>query len=59
MWLRDGLPHTLSNTRIMTYGYDSRLYGSTSFASISSYGKSLLADIISARATPEVRPAPK
>ncbi|KAH0537353.1 hypothetical protein FGG08_005832 [Glutinoglossum americanum] len=59
MWLRDGLPQALLGTRIMTYGYNSRLYGSASFASISSYGKSLFADVVSARATPKERCGPK
>ena len=54
MWLRDGLPQALPNTRIMTYGYDSRLYTSASFANTNSYGRSLLADLVSARASPGV-----
>jgi hypothetical protein len=59
MWLRDGLPQALPNTRIMTYGYNSRLSGSASFASISDYGKSLLASVVSTRATPEESPTPQ
>jgi tartrate dehydratase beta subunit/fumarate hydratase class I family protein len=27
MWLKDFLPQDIKNTRIMTYGYDSRLLG--------------------------------
>ena len=59
MWIRDGLPQALPNTRIMVYGYDSRLSGSASFASTSDYGKSLLANVVSARATLEESPAPQ
>jgi hypothetical protein len=58
VWLRDGLPQALPNTRIMAYGYDSRLSGSASFASTSDYGKSLLANVASARVTSEESPAP-
>ena len=49
MWLRDGLPETLQRSRIMIYGYDAKLDGSSSYATISNYGKSLLHDVVLAR----------
>lgn len=58
MWLRDGLPQALPKTRIITYGYDSRLLGSDSFANISDYGKTFLSNVVSARATSEGRRVP-
>ena len=30
LWLRDFLPHTIPNARIMTFGYDSGVVGSRS-----------------------------
>ena len=30
LWLRDFLPHTIPNARIMTFGYDSRVIGTRS-----------------------------
>ena len=30
LWLRDFLPHTIPNARIMTFGYDSRVVGTRS-----------------------------
>lgn len=54
MWLRDALPSALPTARIMTYGYGSKLQGSTSDASFRSYAVSLLAQVASARKRPEV-----
>lgn len=34
MWLRDALPHELPGTRVLTYGYDTRLAGSHSFQNL-------------------------
>lgn len=54
MWLRDALPSALPTARIMTYGYDSKLQGSTSDASFGSCAVSLLAQVASARKLPKV-----
>ncbi|KAF8535728.1 hypothetical protein BDD12DRAFT_750928 [Trichophaea hybrida] len=39
MWLRDFLPLSLPDVRILTYGYDSALKGSTSTNSIQQYSR--------------------
>lgn len=54
MWLRDALPSALPTARIMTYGYGSKLQGSTSDSSFRSYAASLLAQVESARKRPKV-----
>lgn len=54
MWLRDALAKDVSGLRILTYGFDSGLVGSTSFASIGSYAKELLRDLIGARSHVDV-----
>lgn len=38
MWLRDGLPKDLPNTRIFTYGYDTQLLGSLSIQNLTDVG---------------------
>lgn len=38
MWLRDGLPKDLPNTRIFTYGYDTQLQGSLSIKNLTDVG---------------------
>ncbi|OJD35887.1 nacht and ankyrin domain containing protein [Diplodia corticola] len=38
MWLRDDLPRDLRETRIIIYGYDTRLEGSHSFQNVSDIG---------------------
>ncbi|KAF2181720.1 hypothetical protein K469DRAFT_588829, partial [Zopfia rhizophila CBS 207.26] len=45
MWLRDFLPKSIPNARILTYGYDTRLPGSQSDASILELSRSLLESI--------------
>lgn len=50
MWLRDGLPKDLPNTRIFVYGYDTQLQGSSSVQSLTDLGLSLqtaLMDLLS------------
>ena len=54
MWLRDALPSNIPTARVMTFGYSSRLQGSSSFAGIRDYGKFLLAEIEAARRDPMV-----
>lgn len=58
MWLRDYLPGDLENqdlqARIMTYGYDSRLDKSQSYATIHDYSRRLLEALKNARSTPAV-----
>jgi len=56
MWLRDALPHDFPNARILTFGYDSHLQDSSSFASISDYGRVLLAEVVAARQESFVSP---
>jgi hypothetical protein len=50
MWLRDFLPDVVPKTRIMTYGYDTKLPGSQSEASIMDLSRKLLESIKTARA---------
>ncbi|KAI5777283.1 hypothetical protein EDC01DRAFT_624203 [Geopyxis carbonaria] len=42
MWLRDYLPNTIKNARILTYGYDTKLAGSYSTASFLDIARKLL-----------------
>ena len=57
MWLRDFLPESIKNSRILIYGYDTTLTGpgATSFASIRDMAKTLFFNLIGARAQPNVR----
>ncbi len=43
MWIRDKLPHLLPKVRFATYGYETRLYPSTSFQSVPDLAISLVA----------------
>ena len=45
MWLRDFLPNTTKEARILTYGYDTKLPGSQSSASILELSKKLLESV--------------
>jgi E3 ubiquitin-protein ligase DOA10 len=45
MWLRDFLPNALKTARIWTYGYDTKLPGSQSSASILELAKKLLESV--------------
>ncbi|KAL7964407.1 hypothetical protein HDV63DRAFT_415383 [Trichoderma sp. SZMC 28014] len=49
MWLRDFLPQTVANARILTYGYDTKIYGSQSEESILELAKALLESIKTTR----------
>lgn len=54
MWLRDFLPESV-DARILTYGYDSKLPGSQSEASITDLSKRLLESIKTTRSEEDVR----
>ncbi|KAF7532235.1 hypothetical protein G7054_g8144 [Neopestalotiopsis clavispora] len=41
MWLRDSLPQDFQNARVLIYGYDSHIPGSTSFQTLESLAASL------------------
>jgi hypothetical protein len=45
MWLRDFLPNAIKTARIFTYGYDTKLPGSQSSASILELSKKLLESV--------------
>ena len=45
MWLRDFLPTSIPNARIITYGYDTKLPGSQSTATILELSKKLLESV--------------
>ena len=49
MWLRDFLPGSISKARILTYGYDTKLPGSQSNASILEMSRKLLESIKTTR----------
>jgi hypothetical protein len=49
MWLRDFLPETVPDARIMTYGYDTELPGSQSEKSVVELSKNLLESIKTSR----------
>ena len=42
LWLRDFLPHTIPNARIMTFGYDSKVVDSKSVIGMMEHANSLL-----------------
>jgi hypothetical protein len=42
MWLDDLLPEQLPNARIMSFGYNSRVYGDATSARIKDHAKGLL-----------------
>lgn len=45
LWLRDALPEDLPGARIIIYGHDSKVAGSTSFQDIDALGKTLRAGL--------------
>lgn len=45
MWLKDLLPADIPNSRVLTYGYDSRVENSIDDSSISGYGMQLLEEL--------------
>lgn len=57
MWLRDFLPEHVPTARIMTYGYDTRLPGSKSTASIREFSQNFLAALNIVRVADTRRPA--
>jgi hypothetical protein len=54
MWLRDFLPKSIPNARILTYGYDTKLPGSQSTASILELSRKLLESVKTVRSRQEV-----
>src|SRR5213078_102810 len=58
MWIQDFLVPDLQpyNIRILTYGYDSQLPGSTSNAGISEFAQGFLRSFCNARQSKNVRP---
>ena len=54
MWLRDFLPDSVPKARIMTYGYDTRLPGSQSTASVLELSRKLLESVKAIRSQQEV-----
>jgi hypothetical protein len=56
MWLRDFLPEVIPTARILIYGYDSKLKGSKSFASIHDFAKRFLDEVKTVRGDPTVSP---
>jgi len=56
MWLHDFLPKTISNIRVLTYGYNSGIVGNVSddFSTIEEYKKGLIHALESARKSEEV-----
>lgn len=45
MWLRDALPLDAPVARILIYGYDTRLIGSSSFQNLTDLGRALQIDM--------------
>ncbi|KAF7136892.1 hypothetical protein CNMCM5793_006507 [Aspergillus hiratsukae] len=56
MWLRDTLPLDFPNARILIYGYDTQLVGSSSFQNLTDLGRGLLLDIKGIREPSQSRP---
>lgn len=56
MWLRDFLPEHVPSARILTYGYDSRLFKNKSTASIREFSRNLLQALGAARVDIASRP---
>lgn len=54
MWLRDFLPNEIPKVRILTYGYDTKLPGSQSTASIVELSKKFLESVKTIRRQEEV-----
>lgn len=55
MWLRDSLAHDIPNMRILIYGYDTQMYGSTSFANLDDLANEFQERIRSIRSYPRLR----
>jgi hypothetical protein len=58
LWLRDFLPKDIPNARIMTYGYDSKVWNSRSVVGIMENAEGFLMDLQWSRASAEVRLRP-
>jgi hypothetical protein len=58
MWLRDFLPKSIPNARILIYGYDTKLPGSQSEASILELSRRFLESIKTTRRGQAVRSHP-
>lgn len=58
MWLKDLLPESLPNIRIMTYGYNARFKNFTGQQDMRSICSKLLAELVDMRPTEEVRVSP-
>lgn len=58
MWLRDFLPEYVPTARILTYGYDSTLYGSDSTSSVRDFSGRLLETLKTARVHEDVSSTP-
>lgn len=54
MWLRDFLPESIPNARILIYGYDTKLPGSQSTASILELSRKLLESVKTIRSQQQV-----
>jgi hypothetical protein len=54
MWLRDLLPLTMTNSRIMTYGYDAGVYKNKGTLRILDNAENLLFSILNTRKTDQV-----
>ena len=58
LWLRDLLPHAIPNSRIMTFGYDSRVAGSKSVVGMMENANILLTQLSLLRNSDEVSISP-
>ena len=54
MWLRDFLPQEIPNVRVLVYGYDTKLPGSQSTASIAELSRKFLESVKTIRKQKEV-----
>ncbi|KAH0541380.1 hypothetical protein FGG08_004144 [Glutinoglossum americanum] len=54
MWLRDFLPETMPDARIMTFGYDARVLNSRNILGLLENAENLLADLWSHRSSADV-----
>ncbi|KAL7895102.1 hypothetical protein HDV64DRAFT_287730 [Trichoderma sp. TUCIM 5745] len=55
MWLRDSLAHDIPNMRILIYGYDTQMHGSTSFANLDDLANEFQERIKSIRSYPRLK----
>ncbi|KAK1237949.1 hypothetical protein MKX08_002528 [Trichoderma sp. CBMAI-0020] len=55
MWLRDSLAHDITNMRILIYGYDTQMDGSTSFANLDDLANEFQERIKSIRSYPRFK----